>query len=118
MQEYANTCASPSPTVDPAIHKLQVKLEQAHRNLDHEWHRQEAVRLDKTLRGDIDTIVQRLRAQATHTSDERQSAIHYLLIGIMWLGMDLKALGEANPYPNSRDASNIVVDPTADGLKL
>lgn len=36
----------------------------------------------------------------------------------MWLGMDLKRLGEANPYPNSKDPTNAIVDTTADGLKL
>jgi hypothetical protein len=36
----------------------------------------------------------------------------------MWLGMDLKRLYEPNPYPNSYNPSNTVVEPTADGLKL
>lgn len=37
----------------------------------------------------------------------------------MWLGMDLKRLGEANPYPSSKDASTgAVIEPTADGLKF
>lgn len=41
-----------------------------------------------------------------------------------WLGMDLKAMNEEqpgsipNPYPNSKDPSNTIVEPTADGLKL
>ena len=42
----------------------------------------------------------------------------------MWLGMDLKAIGEenpglvANPYPSSKDPSTATIEPTADGLKL
>lgn len=37
---------------------------------------------------------------------------------IMRLGMSLKELGAGNPYPNSRDVTNTIVDPTADGLKM
>lgn len=37
---------------------------------------------------------------------------------IMRQGMALKYIGNPNPYPNSYDASNTKVDPTADGLKL
>ena len=36
----------------------------------------------------------------------------------MWLGMDLKDLGSKNPYPNSYNPANTIVDATADGLKL
>jgi hypothetical protein len=36
----------------------------------------------------------------------------------MWLGMHLKELGTPNPYPNSYNTGNSVVDPTADGMKL
>lgn len=37
---------------------------------------------------------------------------------VMWLGMALKELGTANPYPNSYNPNNATVEPTADGLKL
>ena len=37
---------------------------------------------------------------------------------IMWLGMNLKQLGNENPYPNSYKPENAIVDPTADDLKL
>jgi len=36
----------------------------------------------------------------------------------MWLGMDLKRLNEANPYPDSYKPENDKIAPTADGLKL
>ena len=36
----------------------------------------------------------------------------------MWLGMDLKRLGEENPYPESKNPESDVVHPTADGLKM
>lgn len=37
---------------------------------------------------------------------------------IMRQGMVLKYIGNPNPYPNSKDPSNTVVEPTADGLKM
>ena len=37
---------------------------------------------------------------------------------IMRQGMALKYIGTPNPYPNSKDPTNLVVEPTADGLKL
>ena len=37
---------------------------------------------------------------------------------IMRQGMALKYIGTPNPYPDSKDPSNTVVNPTADGLKL
>jgi hypothetical protein len=33
-------------------------------------------------------------------------------------GMALKYIGTPNPYPNSKDPSNTLVEPTADGLKM
>lgn len=36
----------------------------------------------------------------------------------MWLGMMLKEMGTPNPYPESYNPENAVVEPTADGLKL
>lgn len=37
---------------------------------------------------------------------------------IMRQGMVLKYIGTPNPYPNSKDPSNTIVEPTADGLKM
>lgn len=57
-------------------------------------------------------------------SRERALAITKLQEAVMWLGMDLKAIGEENPgaaenpYPHSKDPSNTVIDKTADGLRL
>jgi hypothetical protein len=37
----------------------------------------------------------------------------------MWLGMNLKRLNEANPYPSSKDPNTgDKIEPTADGLKF
>ena len=77
---------------------------------------------NKESRRDIDLIIQRVKALPS--SRERSLAITKLQEGVMWLGMDLKRIGEitpgslANPYPNSKDPSNTKIDPTAEGLKL
>lgn len=81
----------------------------------------EVVRV-KALRREIDLIIQ--STKELPPSRERALAITKLQEGVMWLGMDLKRIGEenpglvANPYPNSKDTSTTKIDPTADGLKL
>lgn len=77
----------------------------------------EQVVQNKQLRKDTDDIIQRIKDLPS--SRERSLAITKLQEGVMWLGMDLKRLGEANPYPSSKDASTgTKIEPTADGLKL
>ena len=71
---------------------------------------------DKELRRDIDAQIQKVKALPA--SRERSLAITKLQEAVMWLGMDLKRLNEPNPYPNSKDPSNTIIEPTADGLKL
>jgi hypothetical protein len=78
---------------------------------------EEEVTKNKQLRKDTDDIIQRIKDLPS--SRERSLAITKLQEGVMWLGMDLKRLGEANPYPSSKDSSTgTVIEPTADGLKL
>lgn len=36
----------------------------------------------------------------------------------MWLGMNLKRLGEFDPYTESRNPDSQRIEPTADGLKF
>ena len=76
----------------------------------------EEIVANKQLRKDIDGIIQRVREFPG--TRERALSVTKLQEAVMWLGMDLKRLGTENPYPNSKDPSNAVVDPTADGLKL
>ena len=77
----------------------------------------EEVTQNKQLRKDTDEIIQRIKNLPS--SRERSLAITKLQEGVMWLGMDLKRLGEANPYPSSKDPnSGTKIEPTADGLKL
>lgn len=71
---------------------------------------------NKELRQYLDNNLQKLKRLPS--SRERSLAITKIQEAIMWLGMDLKRLGEANPYPNSYNPANTVVDPTAQGLKL
>lgn len=72
---------------------------------------------NKSLRKQTDDIIQKVKELPT--SRERSLAITKLQEGVMWLGMDLKRLGEKNPYPSSKDASTgTVIEPTADNLKL
>lgn len=72
---------------------------------------------NKQLRRDTDEIIQRVKSLPP--SRERSIAITKLQEAVMWLGMDLKRLGEANPYPSSKDPSTgLVIEPTADGLKF
>ena len=71
----------------------------------------------KTLRRELDETLQILK-QAPRRSRERSIAITKIQEAIMWLGMDLKLLGSADPYPESMNPDSPVIEPTADGLKL
>lgn len=70
----------------------------------------------KQLRKDIDEVLQRVKG--LYQSREISLAITKLQEAIMWLGMNLKRLGEADPYPESRNPDSQRIEPTADGLKL
>jgi hypothetical protein len=76
----------------------------------------------KALRRETDAIIQ--STKELPPSRERALAITKLQEGVMWLGMDLKRIGEENPgylsspYPNSKNPENTKIEPTADGLRL
>jgi hypothetical protein len=76
----------------------------------------------KDYRHRIDIKIQQIKLWPA--TRERSLAITKLQEAVMWLGMDLKRIGEANPgliadpYPHSKDPSNPTIEPTADGLKL
>ena len=82
----------------------------------------------KQLRKDLDDVLQSLKkasapccppGQFVRSSRERSIAITKLQEVIMWLGMDLKDIGETpNPYPQSYNPESPIVEPTADGIKL
>ena len=71
----------------------------------------------KQLRKDIDDVIQRVKS--LDGCREVNICITKLQEAVMWLGMDLKRIGETNPYPNSKDPSTgTKIDPTADNLKF
>lgn len=74
------------------------------------------VKCNKQLRINLDKELQNLKS--CPQSRERSLAITKLQEAIMWLGMDLKRLNEPNPYPNSYNPDNVIIEPTAQGLKL
>ena len=78
-----------------------------------EEHIQETTQFRKDLDGKLQDI-----KNSERKSRERSLTITKLQEAIMWLGMDLKDLGNPDPYPNSKDPSNTIVEPTADNLKL
>ena len=71
----------------------------------------------KQLRKDIDDVIQRVKF--LDNCREVSICITKLQEAVMWLGMDLKRIGDVNPYPNSKDPSTgTKIDPTADNLKF
>jgi hypothetical protein len=81
----------------------------------------EQVRAVKQFRVDADNVLQSLKSIKLPQGEAARAialARTNLEQAIMWGGMTLKALGEANPYPNSYNPENTVIDKTADGLKL
>lgn len=71
----------------------------------------------KQLRKDIDDVIQRVKS--LDDCREVSICITKLQEAVMWLGMDLKRIGDVNPYPNSKDPSTgNKIDPTADNLKF
>ena len=71
----------------------------------------------KQLRKDIDDVIQRVKD--LDGCREVSICITKLQEAVMWLGMDLKRIGDINPYPSSKDPSTgTKIDPTADNLKF
>ena len=71
----------------------------------------------KQLRKDIDDVIQRVKD--LDSCREVSICITKLQEAVMWLGMDLKRIGDINPYPSSKDPSTgTKIDPTADNLKF
>jgi hypothetical protein len=70
----------------------------------------------KQHRKDLDDVLQRVRTSGP--SREVSLVVTKLQEAIMWLGMELKRLGNPTPYPAGYDPTSARVEPTADGLKL
>ena len=96
--------------------------------------KEQAITIAKQFRKDADELLQRMKGHLKELEadyvDQGQfldfhevGCQHVLSIRdlescIMRQGMALKYIGAPNPYPNSKDPSNTVVEPTADGLKM
>lgn len=101
----------------------------------------QAIIAAKTFRKEADELLQRMKVHRgnliIHRDQEADTSLNYddmidrgeviaqhtlsirdLESCIMRQGMALKYIGTPNPYPDSKDPSNTVVNPTADGLKL
>lgn len=77
-------------------------------------HEEDQIIMSKQVRIDIDDILRRV--DNMEVSRETNLVTTKLQEAIMWMGMNLKRLGNPNPYPNSRNTNNTKVDKTADGL--
>lgn len=72
---------------------------------------------NKRLRKELDERIQAVKKLPV--TRERSITITKLQEAVMWLGMDLKRLGNENPYPSSKDPSTgSVIEQTSDGLQL
>jgi hypothetical protein len=96
--------------------------------------KEQAIIAAKTFRKDADALLQRMKShlkglrdasiQVGWADDNSESIAHHTLSirdlesCIMRQGMALKYIGNPNPYPNSKDPSNTIVEPTSDGLKM
>ena len=99
--------------------------------------KEQAITTAKQFRKDADELLQRMKLHCQNLKNPGQAlnhahefedageviAQHTLSIRdlescIMRQGMALKYIGNPDPYPNSKDPSNTVVEPTADGLKM
>jgi hypothetical protein len=94
----------------------------------------EAIQTAKQFRKDADDLLQRMKAHKRElvksmagndvSSDMGEVIAQHVLSMrdlescIMRQGMTLKYVGQPDPYPQSYNPANTVVEPTADGLKL
>lgn len=77
-------------------------------------HEEDQIIMSKQVRVDVDDIIRRV--DNMEVSRETSLVKTKLQEAVMWMGMNLKRLGNPNPYPNSRNTNNTKVDKTADGL--
>lgn len=96
--------------------------------------KEQAITTVKQFRKDADELLQRMKEfekcicrsmikcngadMPEEVARQHSIAIMELEGAIMRQGMVLKYIGSPNPYPNSKDPTNTIVEPTADGLKL
>lgn len=81
----------------------------------HQLEYDNTVKSVKQARKDLDNVITNIKN--LNRSRENSLSITKIEEGIMWLGKELKRLGEQNPYPDSYNPENTKIEPTADGLK-
>ncbi len=74
------------------------------------------IKQTKALRVGLDKQLQLVKS--CPSSREKALSITKIQEAIMWLGMDLKRLGDITPYKEGYNPNNAVVEPTGDGLKM
>ena len=102
--------------------------------------KEQAIIISKLFRQQADNLLQQMKIQrlqllACHSIDAKegdperfldsQEVIHHHSLSIerledciMRQGMVLKYIGSPTPYPHSKDPTSLVIEPTADGLKM
>ena len=98
--------------------------------------KEQAIIAAKTFRRDADELLQRMKAHGNELKslmgapppiileDGGEVIAQHVLSTrdlescIMRQGMALKYIGNPNPYPHSKDPTSLVIEPTADGLKM
>lgn len=102
------------------ILRERAELEQVNLDVDEhmeklfESHSNNEIIMSKQIRVDVDDVIRRVKNMPV--SAESHMSLIKLQEAVMWMGMNLKRLGNPNPYPNSRNTNNTKVDKTADGL--
>jgi len=105
--------------MNPKIDQLTHEANEALGRLRTERARLDEVAQIKSQRQFLDSILQTIKNNPHQpVSPGLTNAAHYTTNAIMWLGIALKELNEANPYPESKNPASPVIEPTADALKL
>ena len=86
------------------------------KDMSPEASKENKIKATKQARVDLDETLQGIKS--IPGSRELSLSITKVQEAIMWLGMNLKALNEKNPYPDSYKPENTAIAPTADNLKL
>jgi hypothetical protein len=93
--------------------------------------KEQAIIAAKQFRKDADELLQRMKEhkkclgfpegevlEVGEVIAQHTLSIRDLESAIMRQGMALKYIGTPNPYPQSKDPASLIVEPTADGLKM
>lgn len=116
--ELATIKESTQSLIETAVEKIAVLAdEKRKKDMQEIWDAD--VKTVKELRVELDGSLQKLKKYADESlNEECEVSILKIKEAIMWLGMELKALGAQNPYPNSYNPDSTEIEHTADGMKM